>query len=115
MSAVVQLSSSVCSGHDILKPEEWRRIQLLLKLSMRELQITQHIFDDNKAECIAADLGISVHTVNTYLQRLYLKLEIRSRSQLVLCVLKNYLEHLRKARETLIVVSSLQSSGSREM
>ncbi|HEY6349903.1 MAG TPA: helix-turn-helix transcriptional regulator [Candidatus Angelobacter sp.] len=63
---------------------------------MREIQITQYIFDDKKTECIAAELGISVHTVNTYLQRLYCKLDVRSRPQLLLRVLKNHLEYLAK-------------------
>jgi DNA-binding NarL/FixJ family response regulator len=65
-----------------------------------ELQVTQHIFDDSKTECIAETLGISVYTVNTYVQRLYLKLNVRGRSQLVLCVMKAHLEHLSIARES---------------
>jgi DNA-binding CsgD family transcriptional regulator len=95
MIPMAQTSSAMHSDRHILGPKDWQRIRGSLKLSGREIQITQHIFDDAKAECIAADLGISVHTVNTYLQRLYLKLDIRSRSQLVLCVLRNHIEHLR--------------------
>ena len=97
MSSIAQPTSLVCAGRQILGPDQWRYIQHSLKLSPRELQITQHIFDDNKTECIAYSLGISVHTVNTHLQRLYFKLGIRSRSQLILCIVKSHLEHLAKA------------------
>jgi DNA-binding CsgD family transcriptional regulator len=111
MSSMAQPSSLVCSGRHILKPEQWRQIQRSLQLSAREHQIAQHIFDDNKAEYIAEDLGISVHTVNTYLQRLYFKLEVRSRSQLVLCILKKHLEHLAKAGESQVKSFDLHSCG----
>jgi DNA-binding CsgD family transcriptional regulator len=94
MSSIARMSPfNHCDRH-LLEPEEWERIRLSLKLSAREIQITQHIFDDDKTECIAMGLGISVHTVNTHLQRLYYKLDVRSRSQLVLRVFKNHLEHL---------------------
>jgi len=99
MSAMVQTTSSLIHcGRHILMAEDWERIQFSLKLSIRELQIAQHIFDDSKAEYIADNLGISVHTVNTYLQRLYLKLDVRSRLQLVLCVLKNHLQLCKGGR-----------------
>jgi len=100
MSSIAQRPFLICSGRHILNPEEWAKIQLSLKMSARELQVTQHIFDDSKTECIAETLGISVYTVNTYVQRLYLKLNVRSRSQLVLCVMKAHLEHLSIARES---------------
>jgi len=44
-----------------------------LKLSDRELQIVQGIFEDQKQETIAYALGISPHSVNTYIQRIYTK------------------------------------------
>lgn len=92
MSAIVQMSSFDYCGRYILEPQDWERVRFSLRLSLREIQITQYIFDDEKTECIATELGISVHTVNTYLQRLYFKLRVRSRPQLILRVMKNYLE-----------------------
>jgi DNA-binding CsgD family transcriptional regulator len=106
MNCIAQSSSLIHSDHKILTVLEWGQIQRSLSLSVRELQITQHIFDDNKTEYIAQELGISVHTVNTHLQRLYSKLEVRSRAQLVLRVLKAHLEYL---------LSPLKSDISREM
>lgn len=94
MSTVVQPSSLLHCNRHILNPGDWDRIRLSLRLSLREMQITKYVFDDEKADCIAVQLGISIHTVNTYLQRLYSKLNVRSRPQLLLRILKNHLEHL---------------------
>lgn len=94
MNATAQAPVPVRCDREILAPEQWIQIRSALKLSLRELEITQHIFDDNKTEYIAFELGISIHTVNTYLQRLYVKLNVRSRSQLVLRILKTYIDSL---------------------
>jgi DNA-binding NarL/FixJ family response regulator len=51
----------------------------------------QGVFQDDKEESIASDLGISPHTVNTYLQRVYSKLRVSSRSQLIVRVIGVYL------------------------
>jgi len=115
MSSTVQASSLLRHGRDILKPEEWMQARLSLKLSMRELEITQHIFDDHKAEHIAEDLGLSVHTVNTYLQRIYFKLEVHSRSQLVLSVLKSHLEHLARSSESEETAGEICNTGESEL
>src|SRR5258708_13324339 len=94
MNSIAQPISSIACGRHILRPNDWERIRISLKLSPRELQITQHIFDDNKVDAIAGELGLSVHTVNTYLQRLYGKLDLRSRSQLVLRIVESHLSHI---------------------
>jgi len=78
-----QLDSGGFRGRHVLDPKSWRRLRQSLKLSPREIQIVQHIFDDHKEWAIAADLGISPHTVNTYTQRLYRKLGVNSRPQLI--------------------------------
>jgi DNA-binding CsgD family transcriptional regulator len=62
-----------------------------LALSDRELQIVQGIFEDQKQEGIAYNLGISPHSVNTYIQRIYGKLRIGSRPQLIVRVVSEYL------------------------
>jgi DNA-binding NarL/FixJ family response regulator len=55
------------------------------------MQIVQGVFEDRKEESIAYELGISPHTVNTYFQRLYAKLRVSSRPQLILRVIAEYL------------------------
>jgi DNA-binding CsgD family transcriptional regulator len=62
-----------------------------LRLSERELQFVRQVLEDRKEESIAYELGISPHTVNTYLQRLYAKLRVASRAQLIVRVLSEHI------------------------
>lgn len=70
---------------------DWRRIAASLSLSPRELQTIQGIFEDKKEAAIARQLGISPHTVHTYLERIYHKLAVNSRVQVVVRVVAEYL------------------------
>ena len=83
--------SSQQPGASLISNDTWPRIRVALGLSPRELQVIQGVFQDDKEESIANDLGISRHTVNTYLQRLYTKLRVSSRSQLIIRVVDQYL------------------------
>jgi DNA-binding CsgD family transcriptional regulator len=65
-------------------------------LSPRELQIVQHILFDEKEQTIAARLGISVHTVHTHLKRIYAKLGVSSRVELILQIFRGYVAHMRE-------------------
>jgi DNA-binding NarL/FixJ family response regulator len=65
-----------------------------LRISDRELQIIQAIFDDRKEYAIASELKISMHTVHTHLARLYRKLGVNTRLGVVLCILSEYLSSL---------------------
>jgi len=78
-------------GASLLSGDMWSRLRDILRLSDRELQIVQGIFEDQKQESIAYNLGISPHSVNTYIQRIYSKLRIGSRPQLILRVMSEYL------------------------
>jgi DNA-binding CsgD family transcriptional regulator len=78
----------------ILPYDAWRVIANSLRISDRELQIIQEIFDDRKESAIADDLTISVHTVHTHLERLYRKLGVSTRVGLILCILSEYLSSL---------------------
>ena len=76
-------SSGRGCGAAVLNTAEWRAVARSLGLSTRERQIAQRIFDDRK-ECVIADeLGISPHTVHTHLERLYHKVGVGSRCELV--------------------------------
>ena len=79
------------TGQSLFSEDTWRVIAAALKLSRRELQIVRRVFDDRKESAIAMDLGISPHTVNTYLHRLYQKLGVTGRSQLIVVVVGQYL------------------------
>lgn len=71
------------SGRRLFSPDVWACLAERLSLSERELQIVQGIFDDSHQEAIAAKLGISAHTVHTHIERLYHKLHVASRVELV--------------------------------
>src|SRR5215470_8448256 len=78
-------------GLSLLPPGAWSQLSEALRLSPREMQIVEGVFEDQKEEAIAYELGISPHTVNTYFQRLYSKLRVSSRPQLILRVMAEYL------------------------
>jgi DNA-binding NarL/FixJ family response regulator len=78
-------SRSANPGRGLYLPATWRALGRELQLSPRELEITQSLFDDHKEETIAQDLRISVHTVHTYVKRIYQKLVARSRVE-VICI-----------------------------
>lgn len=78
----------------MLSLSSWADLSAALRLSPRELDIVRHIFDDHKELAIGRALGISSHTVNTYLQRLYHKLHVSSREQLIVRVIAEHLAHV---------------------
>jgi DNA-binding NarL/FixJ family response regulator len=83
----------------LLPPEAWGQLGSVLHLSARELQLVRCIFEDEKREAIACRLGISAGTVNTYFQRLYTKLQVGSRPQLIVRVMLAYLNLAAGATE----------------
>lgn len=68
----------------IVESDTWDTLIRLLALSQREAEIVERILrlDDDELS-IAKHLNISSHTVHTHLERLYRKLDVSSRSQLV--------------------------------
>jgi len=52
-------------------------------LGTREQQVLQHVINGLSQKEIAIEIGISVSTVNTYIQRIYEKLHVRSRSAII--------------------------------
>ena len=79
------------TGSTVLSGEAWQRVAYSLNLTERELQIAKCVFDQHKETAIARKLGIAVPTVHTHLQRLYGKLSIHGRVELVIRI---FAEHL---------------------
>jgi len=75
----------------MLTAQAWDEVGEGLGLSKRQIQIIQAVFDDQTERAIGEALGISAHTVHTHLERLYHKLEIRDRAQLVLRVFDQFM------------------------
>jgi DNA-binding CsgD family transcriptional regulator len=90
----------------------WKEIQIGLKLSGRELQIVQGIFDNKLEYSIAAELGISINTVRTELRRLRRKLNAADRVSLVLCVVEEFFRQRALAKSQLPALCHRQSTGN---
>ena len=71
--------------------QAWAELARSLTLSARELQIVRGIFDDRIESTIAVDLNISPHTVHTYIERLYRKLAVADRVEMILRVTNQFL------------------------
>src|SRR5438046_2895378 len=82
----------ISAGSAILSDRVWSEIARSLRFTTRELQIVRGVFDDRTEFAIAADLGISPHTVHTHLERLRHKLAVVDRTSLVLQVVKEFLK-----------------------
>src|SRR5262245_45797481 len=79
----------------VISDEMWRALARSLGWSHRQSEIVPALFDDRKETAIAAGLGISRHTVHTHTERLYRKMGITSRVELVRRI---FVEYLRVAR-----------------
>jgi DNA-binding NarL/FixJ family response regulator len=77
------------ANHDP-SPNDWRALAQRLRLSARELQITQTVFRGQKRQAIAATLGMSVGSVCTHFVRLYRKLGVGSRTELVIRIMREW-------------------------
>ncbi len=92
-----RLVTSVAAGRSIIDTDSWISVGQALRLSRRELEIVQSVFDDRKEAAIGFDLGISPHTVNTHLQRVYRKVGVTSRAQLIVRVMAQHLAGAKRA------------------
>ena len=89
----------------------WREIARSLKLSARELQIVRGVFNDHTDVAIAADLGISPHTVHTHFDRLHHKLAVADRVELVVRVMNEFLLLTVAPENTLPSICANRAAG----
>jgi DNA-binding CsgD family transcriptional regulator len=72
----------------------WEHLNTKLRLSPREAEIVQWLCADESEESIAYQLGISKHTVHSHLERLYKKIGVTSRAQVVIRLFREYMAQL---------------------
>lgn len=77
-------------GQAVFVPGEWRSLASGLGLSPRECGIVRAVFDGNSEKDAAHRLGLSPHTVHTYLWRIYRKLQVQSREELLVRVFAEF-------------------------
>lgn len=85
----------------MLSKDAWKVIARSCALSPREVQIIRGIFDNHTEDGIAGLLGISRHTIHTYLTRIFRKLDATTRTQVVLRIMQRFLVLSEASDETL--------------
>lgn len=98
-------------GSTLFSEAAWMAIARSLRLSRRELQIVQGVFDDEKEVGIAARLGISPHTVHTHFERLHRKLAVSDRAQILIRVMREFLTLTASPDDALPAICADQSAG----
>jgi DNA-binding CsgD family transcriptional regulator len=78
-------------GSRMLSEAAWAAVAGSLQLSRRHMEVVKGVFDSDKETAIADYLGISQHTVHTHLDRIYEKLGVGSRQELVQAILGEFL------------------------
>lgn len=80
-----------------LSSDDWDEIRRALHLSVREADIAALIIANAPNGAIAQRLGISAHTVHSHLERLYRKLQIGSREELITRAFQTYVQRHSRA------------------
>lgn len=75
-------------GASLLSDHAWLEIGRTLGITKRELQIVQAVFDNQHEANIAKRFTLSPHTVHMHLNRLFKKLNVKSRTELVLRIVE---------------------------
>jgi len=81
---------------ELVTEEEWISVRETLSLSPRQAQVVACLLQAKGDKQIARDIGISVPTVRTHLDRLFQKLDVEDRMELVVHVFG----HIRAASDT---------------
>ena len=75
----------------LLTARDWRLIGDAFGLSMREVQVSQHIMEGKHLSETAAELGLGLGTIKTYVQRIYRKLEISNQRELAMKIMSAHM------------------------
>ena len=71
---------------ELVTEQEWISVRETLGLSPRQAQVVKALLRAKGDKQIARDIGISVPTVRTHLDRLFQKLDVEDRMELVVHV-----------------------------
>jgi DNA-binding NarL/FixJ family response regulator len=87
-SAVME---SVMEKH-MFSPQEWVEMKQDLALPPRQADVVEHLLMGHSDKQIARDLGMSVPTVRTHLCRLFSRLGVQDRCELIVYVCVRFRE-----------------------
>ena len=74
----------------ILTTQEYGAIAKSLSLPPRQADIVMLLLDGAGDKRIAKELGLTLSTVRTYMSRLFVKLKVQDRNELILAVLRMF-------------------------
>lgn len=74
----------------MLTSGEWEALRHRLGLTRRECEVVQAVFSGAPAVRAGEVLGVSQHTVQTYLKRVYTKLGVHSKPELVVRIVDEW-------------------------
>ena len=81
----------------IFSEDQWERITEAMRVSPRQMEIVRCLFRGFGDKQIARHLGISVHTVRTHFDRLFLRCGAADRIELILRVVTEFLNQCASA------------------
>jgi DNA-binding NarL/FixJ family response regulator len=93
------LNSNHSAGYVAIKPDtddevfsadEWSEIIDELDISQRQSQVLWQLLHGRSDKQIARELALSVGTVRTHLDRLYLRFAVQDRSELIVLVFSHF-------------------------
>jgi len=76
----------IATCRQLFSEQEWARLEEQLGLPPRQAEITKHIVYGQSDKQIARDLGITIPTVRTHVGRLFRRLGLNDRKELILHV-----------------------------
>ena len=98
-------------GASLLTDQAWHEIARTLGITQREMQIVQSVFDNQHETEIAKCFKISPHTVHMHLNRLFKKLNVTSRTELVLRIVEQMVKLTLSETAVLPPICPRQHSG----
>ena len=69
---------------------EWTGLIKSLNMSPRQAEISVYLLEGFGDKKIADELGISIHTVRTYLNRMFSKFDVQDRNELILTFFRHF-------------------------
>lgn len=98
-------------GSAVFSKQAWKQLASTLRLSRRELQIVQRVFDDRTESKMAIELGISPNTIHTQMERLRRKLVVADRGELLLRVMCEFLRLTTAPESVLPPICARRAAG----
>ncbi len=75
---------------EVFTKTEWVNLSDHLGLSPKQAEIARQLFGGSSDKQIAQELGIAVSTVRTYMSRMFVKLDVQDRNELIVNIFRQF-------------------------